>query len=198
MHSPRGLAIQRFAGSGPCRINEWRAVLHDVDVLVVPSMWIENAPFIIREAFAAGVPVIASDLGGMAEMVRDGVDGLLFPPGDARSLAACLRRLSTRTACWIALAPGSCPRCRSRPRPPAFVRCMALAQGRPRRILVGVASGVHASVAAVVLNYNTPDQTWLAVRSLQTSFTPPDRIFVVDNGSTTAPSMCGRPSPAWV
>ena len=69
------------------------AVLHDVDVLVVPSMWIENAPFIIREAFAAGVPVIASNLGGMAEMVKDGVDGLLFPPGDAVSLGGCLRRL---------------------------------------------------------------------------------------------------------
>jgi hypothetical protein len=68
-------------------------ILADLDVLVVPSKWIENAPFIIREAFAAGVPVVASNLGGMAEMVRHGVDGLLFPAGNAEALAVALKRM---------------------------------------------------------------------------------------------------------
>ena len=78
---------------GPVPHERMPAVFRDFDVLVVPSTWIENAPFIIREAFAAGVPVVASDLGGMAEMVRHGIDGLLFPAGDVRALAAALRRL---------------------------------------------------------------------------------------------------------
>ena len=44
-------------------------VLGDIDVMVVPSLWYENAPLVIREAFAANIPVIATNLGGMAEVV---------------------------------------------------------------------------------------------------------------------------------
>jgi glycosyltransferase involved in cell wall biosynthesis len=68
-------------------------VLADTDVLVVPSLWHENAPLVIHEAFAAGIPVVASDCGGMAEAVSDGVDGLLFERGNATDLARQLRRL---------------------------------------------------------------------------------------------------------
>lgn len=67
--------------------------LHDADVLVVPSRWYDNSPNVILEAFAAGVPVIAAGHGGMAEMVRHEVDGLLFEPGNAHSLACQIRRL---------------------------------------------------------------------------------------------------------
>ena len=69
------------------------AVLSHLDVLVVPSVWIENAPLTISEAFLAGVPVVCSDIGGMAEMVEDGVDGLHFRAGDATDLASVLGRL---------------------------------------------------------------------------------------------------------
>lgn len=68
-------------------------VLAGLDVLVVPSIWYENAPLTILEAHAAGVPVLASDLGGMAEMVRHRVDGLLFRVGDPQDLATRLREL---------------------------------------------------------------------------------------------------------
>jgi glycosyltransferase involved in cell wall biosynthesis len=68
-------------------------VLASADVVLVPSLWYENAPLVIQEAFAAKVPVIATDLGGMAESVRHGVDGLLFQRGDAADLARQLRRL---------------------------------------------------------------------------------------------------------
>lgn len=60
--------------------------------VVVPSEWYENQPLAILEAFAAGVPAIASRVGGLPEIVRDGETGLLFPPGDATALAACLER----------------------------------------------------------------------------------------------------------
>ncbi|RBI62207.1 hypothetical protein DMJ13_10010 [halophilic archaeon] len=64
------------------------------DVLVVPSLWYENSPLVIQEAFAAGVPVVAADAGGMAELVTDGEDGLLFDRSDADDLSAVLRKLA--------------------------------------------------------------------------------------------------------
>ncbi|MEZ5976916.1 MAG: glycosyltransferase [Planctomycetota bacterium] len=67
-------------------------VFSTFDVLVVPSIWYENFPTVVREAFAAGRPAVASDLGALPESVRDGVDGLLFEPGDPDALAAALRR----------------------------------------------------------------------------------------------------------
>ena len=65
----------------------------DLDVLVVPSRWYENAPGVIFEAFAARMPVIATDLGGMSEFVRPGKNGLLFALDRAEDLAGQLRTL---------------------------------------------------------------------------------------------------------
>jgi glycosyltransferase involved in cell wall biosynthesis len=72
--------------------NLWSA-LAELDVVVVPSLWYETAVLVIQEAFAAGVPVIASDIGVLPERVRTGVDGLLFPVGDAAALATILHSL---------------------------------------------------------------------------------------------------------
>lgn len=58
-----------------------------IDCLVMPSLWLENSPVVIQEAFAAGVPVIASGQGGMAELIDDGRSGRLFPAGDTVALA---------------------------------------------------------------------------------------------------------------
>lgn len=58
-----------------------------IDCLVMPSLWLENSPVVIQEAFAAGVPVIASGQGGMAELIDDGRSGRLFPAGDVGALA---------------------------------------------------------------------------------------------------------------
>lgn len=68
-------------------------VFSDFDVLLAPSVWYENAPMVVREAFARGRAVVASEIGGLTEMVRDGVDGLLFPAGDAAALAERIARL---------------------------------------------------------------------------------------------------------
>jgi glycosyltransferase involved in cell wall biosynthesis len=65
-------------------------VLASLDVVVVPSLWYENTPFAILEARVMGLPVVASDLGGIGESIADGQDGLLFPAGDAGALAAVL------------------------------------------------------------------------------------------------------------
>lgn len=67
-------------------------VLGAIDVLVVPSIWFENSPLAIHEAFQAQVPVLVSDLGGMRDLVRDGVGGLRFKAGDPDDLARTMRR----------------------------------------------------------------------------------------------------------
>jgi glycosyltransferase involved in cell wall biosynthesis len=68
-------------------------ILGQLDVAVVPSIWYENSPLAIMEAHAAGTPVVTAALGGMAELVRDGVDGLHFASADAADLARRLQRL---------------------------------------------------------------------------------------------------------
>ena len=67
-------------------------VYAEIDVLVVPSVWFENSPITIHEAHLTRTPVVTSDIGGMAEYVRDGVDGLHFRVGDPTDLARVLRR----------------------------------------------------------------------------------------------------------
>lgn len=81
-------------------------VFADTDVLVVPSVWYENCPTVIREAFATGTPVVAADVGGMAEAIRDGTDGLLFHVGDADSLHRALNWLVDRPDEVTRLAAG--------------------------------------------------------------------------------------------
>jgi len=68
-------------------------VYEHLDVLVVPSLWVENSPLTIHEAFVCGIPVITSDLGGMAELVEHGTSGLLFAPGDVGALRDAARSL---------------------------------------------------------------------------------------------------------
>jgi len=68
-------------------------VLSEVDVLVVPSMWYENTPVIMYEAFATKTPVIATDAGGMAELIGQFDGGWLFPRGDVDELARTMQRL---------------------------------------------------------------------------------------------------------
>lgn len=82
------------------------AVLVDADVVVTPSLWYENNPLVIQEAFAAGVPVIATNLGGMAEFVQHEVNGLLFKRGDVGDLARQLQRFVMEPALLRQLRAG--------------------------------------------------------------------------------------------
>ncbi len=59
-------------------------ILENLDVVICPSIWYENRPLSIIESFAAGIPVIASRLGGMRELVEDTGAGWTFPPGDTK------------------------------------------------------------------------------------------------------------------
>ncbi|HEY3019645.1 MAG TPA: glycosyltransferase, partial [Solirubrobacteraceae bacterium] len=76
------------------------------DWVIVPSIWWENSPLVIQEAFMHGKPVICSDIGGMAEKVADGVNGLHFRVGDPVSLARVIERAVESPALWDALRAG--------------------------------------------------------------------------------------------
>ncbi|HEX4804832.1 MAG TPA: flippase-like domain-containing protein [Conexibacter sp.] len=72
---------------------EKQRVLEAADVLCAPSLGGESFGMVLTEGFAAGTPVVASDIAGYRDVVRDGVDGLLVPRGDATALAETLRDL---------------------------------------------------------------------------------------------------------
>lgn len=96
----------RAVAHGPYRREEMAGLLSRVDWAVMPSIWWENAPLVIQEAFQQGRPVICSDIGGMAEAVRDGVDGLHFRAGDAADLARVMKRAADEPDLWERLAAG--------------------------------------------------------------------------------------------
>ncbi|HNR12731.1 MAG TPA: glycosyltransferase family 4 protein [Thermodesulfobacteriota bacterium] len=90
----------------PDRLGE---VLSEIDVLVVPSLWYENAPLVIQSAFAAGVPVVGADVPGIAELVTHEANGLLFVRGNQSSLAASLQRFIDEPELLPRLRSGICP-----------------------------------------------------------------------------------------
>ena len=64
-----------------------------IDVVVVPSLWHDNLPSVVFEAFAFGKPVIGSRRGGIPEMIRDGNNGLLFEPNNEGELIKAMQKL---------------------------------------------------------------------------------------------------------
>lgn len=85
---------QRIGFCGTFPNEQIGSVFSELDVLVVPSIWYENTPLVIYSAQAVGCPVIASNLGGMAEVVEHEKNGLLFKAGDVVGLAASIGRLT--------------------------------------------------------------------------------------------------------
>jgi glycosyltransferase involved in cell wall biosynthesis len=101
---------------GTLRHEELRPRLVSSAAVVVPSTWQEPLALVVAEALACGVPVIASDVGGIAEMVVDGVNGLVVPPGDADALARAVDRISGNKAFAQQLRRG----CVERTRVPSY------------------------------------------------------------------------------
>ncbi|KKU14266.1 MAG: Glycosyl transferase group 1 [Candidatus Magasanikbacteria bacterium GW2011_GWC2_45_8] len=88
------------AHGGRKRIKVWRgrvgreelqSILREADVTVVPSLCYENSPTVIFESFAFGVPVLASAIEGVSELIQDGKNGLTFTAGNAEGLAGGLK-----------------------------------------------------------------------------------------------------------
>lgn len=79
-------ASSRTLLMGPLPPERVQDALARTDLLVVPSLWPENSPLTVHEAALAGVPVLGSRIGGLAEYVQEGVTGMLFAPGNASEL----------------------------------------------------------------------------------------------------------------
>jgi len=158
---------------GPFPHAQVAEILGRLDVLVVPSLWEENAPLTVEEAFAHGVPVVVSDHGGLAERVRHDVDGLRFPPGDAGALAEALRRLVREPGLRARLAESAPPSVSMESHADALasVYARAVARFRERPGRVGV----------VVLDHGRPaDAARAAASAVDAQMSP--RVLIVRNG----------------
>lgn len=78
---------QKIQFMGGFNHSEIAQVFSEIDILVVPSLWQENSPLVVQEAFLFKTPIIASRVGGIPELIEDGKNGLLFEPGDTEGLA---------------------------------------------------------------------------------------------------------------
>jgi len=103
-------ADKRITFLSPVSSEHVGTLLASYDLLAVPSRVLETGPLVVLEAFAAGLPVLGAALGGIAELVTDGRDGLLFAPNSVAALRQALTRLVAD--------PALLPRLRAGVRPP--------------------------------------------------------------------------------
>lgn len=120
----------RVTYHGPYRTGDLPRILAGIDVLVAPALWREAFGLTVREALAAGRPVVASRIGGLQDALADGVHGHLVPPGDVEALARTLAGL-----------------CADRPRVAAMARaCRDSAPVRGFEAMARDLLGVYASI----------------------------------------------------
>jgi glycosyltransferase involved in cell wall biosynthesis len=92
--------------AGPYAPADVPRLMAETDWVVVPSIWWENSPLVIQEAFMHGRPVISADIGGMAEKVTHGVNGLHFAVGSAAHLAETISAAVNSPGLWEQLRTG--------------------------------------------------------------------------------------------
>ncbi len=92
---------------GPYSLEEMPARIATVDALAAPALWHEAFGLTVREALAAGRPVLVSRVGGLQDALEDGVQGRVLPPGDAGAWATAIRDLAADRATWAKMV-GAC------------------------------------------------------------------------------------------
>ena len=95
--------IGRVSFTGFMRDRDLWSLMGRCRAVVVPSIWYENSPMVILEAYSLGRPVIATAIGGIPEMVEDGQTGILVPPGDIKALAEAMQWLLDNPAQALAM-----------------------------------------------------------------------------------------------
>lgn len=95
--------------AGPYQNEELDDRMESCDWVIIPSVWWENSPLVIQEAFMHKRPILVSNIGGMAEKVTDNVDGLHFQCGNPADLADTIERAATDPDLWERLVKGIRP-----------------------------------------------------------------------------------------
>ena len=103
-------------------VDQVQATMSQYDLVAVPSRWLETGPLVVLEAFAAGVPIMGADLGGIAELVHDGIDGILVSPDDVAAWSQALTQAASDT--------GKIDQMRANVRPPRTMAAVALDMAR--------------------------------------------------------------------
>lgn len=168
-----GLGPRAAALCGPFPAVDLASRLAALDVLVVPSLWEENAPRVVDEAFCGGVVPVVSGHGRLAEAVRDGIDGLHFTAGDAVALRAALVRLREEPGLLLRLAAAA-------PRPPTLDAMLDGHEAVYRDAAERFRSGL-GRVGVVVLDRGAPERTARAAVSALAADVAP-QVLVVHNG----------------
>ena len=126
--------------SGQYEAGDLPRLMAEVDWVVMPSIWVENAPLVLLEAFHHGRPAICSGIGGMAETVRNGVDGLHAPANDVQGLAEVMRSAVETPGLWERLRQGIAA--------PLSVAAMTESHLALYRRLLGLAAAPEATAPA--------------------------------------------------
>ncbi len=92
---------QRIQHFGPFNMEEAADLLSVSDCLVAPSLCYENSPTVIYESLSCGVPVVASNIGGIPELIQEGENGYLFEAGDGESLLHKLGQIARNREVWF-------------------------------------------------------------------------------------------------
>lgn len=98
--------IQINGAYSPEKISER---MNSIDWVLVPSIWWENSPMVIQEAFSFGKPVVCSDIGGMKEKVTHGVNGLHVSYGNKKAWISVLKNIASNSTLWNTLHKGISP-----------------------------------------------------------------------------------------
>ena len=178
--------------------DELSTILARHDVLVVPGICEETFSLVTREALQAGLPVIAARRGALPEVIRDGVNGLLFEAENAADLRRCLERLRTDTRLREQLTPAATP-IRA---PAAYAQDMEAVyeavRDKPREESPRQEGSPHPSplpegegrpkptrsVSVCLPTYNGADYVEEALRSILNQSYRDFELLVVDDGST--------------
>lgn len=96
----RALRDRRVIHHGFVPFDHLIKLLDTIDCVIVPSICYENSPTVIYESILVGVPIIASRIGGIPELIKEGETGLLVKPGDKDELVAAMRRIHDEREIW--------------------------------------------------------------------------------------------------
>ncbi|MCC5785314.1 MAG: glycosyltransferase [Phycisphaerales bacterium] len=181
----------RFVFLGPVDPPTVRRLLSRATALVAPSLW-DNLPYSVLEAMGAATPVIASDAGGIPEMIADREHGLLFANGDASALRDAIETLIEDTELQSALSAAGPARARELADPQAAAAgaldayAPLLKPAEPRRRAPTV---TPRRLCVVIPYFNMGELTDQTLASLARQTRQPDEVVLVNDGSTDPASL---------